>query len=222
MSGDCDEIRALLPELALGIATGDERAFALAHLAGCAQCRKTLSELSDVADELLLLSPGHEPPVGFESRVVERLGGARRPRKWGRILGAAAAAVLLAAGSAGGVFWATRTDRDLASRYRETLAVANGEYFSAAPLYGPRNGRVGHVFGYQGGPSWLFVVVRDPGRRGAYEVVATTDGGRRLSLGRMTVTGGGGSWGSTLPVDFHALSGVDLRRRGHTLLDADF
>jgi len=66
----CDETRALASELALGIADGAERAEALDHLAGCADCRRAVAELTEVTDELLLIAPEHEPPVGFESRVL--------------------------------------------------------------------------------------------------------------------------------------------------------
>src|SRR5205823_8680981 len=72
-SAQCAEIRALLPELALGIADGEERASALEHLGGCADCRRELDELSAIADELVALAPEREPPAGFEGRVIERL-----------------------------------------------------------------------------------------------------------------------------------------------------
>ena len=59
----CEEVRALA-ELALGIAVGDERARVLEHLLACPACRRHLEELSSVADDLLLLAPTQEPPVG--------------------------------------------------------------------------------------------------------------------------------------------------------------
>ena len=73
-SAQCAEIRALLPELALGIADGEERARALEHLGGCADCRRELDELSAIADELVALAPEREPPAGFEGRVIEPIG----------------------------------------------------------------------------------------------------------------------------------------------------
>jgi anti-sigma factor RsiW len=69
----CDEFADQASELALGLLSGDERAAALAHLAGCPACRANLDELSRVADALLLVAPRAEPPVGFESRVLSRL-----------------------------------------------------------------------------------------------------------------------------------------------------
>jgi Putative zinc-finger len=61
----CEQVKELAPELALGIAEGEERAAALRHLSGCARCRQLVSELSAVGDELLLLAPAREPPPGF-------------------------------------------------------------------------------------------------------------------------------------------------------------
>ena len=70
----CDEFAEVAAELALGVLTGRERAAALAHLNGCESCREQVRELTMVGDELLALLPPHEPPAGFESRVLDRLG----------------------------------------------------------------------------------------------------------------------------------------------------
>ena len=70
----CDEFAEVAAELALGVLTGRERAAALAHLNGCESCREQVRELTMVQDELLALLPSQEPPAGFESRVLERLG----------------------------------------------------------------------------------------------------------------------------------------------------
>src|SRR2546430_2327748 len=104
----CAEIRELLPELAAGVAEGEERARALRHLRECADCRRELAALATVADELLTLAPPVEPPRGFEAAVLARIaparpveveapGGSKRP--WRR-LRLVAAAVLVAAISA--------------------------------------------------------------------------------------------------------------------------
>ena len=70
----CDEFAEVAAELALGVLTGRERARALAHLDGCESCREQVRELSMAGDELLALLPPAEPPAGFESRVLERIG----------------------------------------------------------------------------------------------------------------------------------------------------
>jgi hypothetical protein len=49
--------------------------------------RRLADQLTTVADELLTLAPVQEPPVGFESRVIDALGSQRRtPRRLGRRL----------------------------------------------------------------------------------------------------------------------------------------
>ena len=69
---ECARVRELAPELALGIAEGDERAAALQHLAGSAACRHEVSDLAAAADATLLLAPSAEPPTGFETRALAR------------------------------------------------------------------------------------------------------------------------------------------------------
>lgn len=71
---DCTRLHELAPELALGVLTGEERAEARKHLATCPDCREHVLELTSVGDGLLALVPGAEPPVGFEDRVLTRLG----------------------------------------------------------------------------------------------------------------------------------------------------
>jgi Putative zinc-finger len=76
----CGDTRELLPELAAGVAAGDDRARALRHLSGCAACRGELDALAIVADEMVAWAPAVEPPAGFESAVLARLG--PRPGRW--------------------------------------------------------------------------------------------------------------------------------------------
>ena len=145
----CDETRALASELALGIADGAERAEALDHLAGCADCRRAVAELTEVTDELLLIAPEHEPPVGFESRVLARLDPQpvrRRPRRGRRALLMLAPAVASAALASVVVLGVTRDDRQLAGQYRQALSVAHGSSFEAAPLQGPAGTEAGVVY----------------------------------------------------------------------------
>ena len=121
MSGDaqCDEIRVLLPELALGIADGEDRSRALEHAATCADCRRELESLSTVADELLELAPAAEPPAGFETRVLGALHPDRRRarRTFRRPFAFAAVALAAAAITAGITVRALEGDRSLADHY---------------------------------------------------------------------------------------------------------
>jgi hypothetical protein len=214
MTGEmrCDQVRDLASELALGIAEGEERDAALRHLDGCGGCRQLVSELSSVGDELLELAPAHDPPAGFESRVLAAL--AEPPGRWRsrplvqrwRWLAAAAAAVVLAAAlGAGSVLVATAGDRRLAASYQAVLSQGHGAYFLAAPLQGAQ-GRVGTVFGYQGQPSWVMATLQpstpDEGR---FQVVVVTRDGRDLPLGEAEIGGTTGTWGGQLPVDLRAV-----------------
>ena len=70
----CEDFAWVAAELALGVLTGRERAAALEHLDRCDACRKTVRQLSMTGDELLGLLPSIEPPPGFETRVLDRLG----------------------------------------------------------------------------------------------------------------------------------------------------
>jgi hypothetical protein len=220
-SPECRATQELAAELALGILTGEERARALEHLARCPRCRKLVDELSDVADGVVALAPSHEPPVGFESRVIERLEGGATRRRGRRALAAALAAALVAGGAAVVLtLAATGAERELGARYRQTLDVADGYYFTAAPLRQAGRKGAGHVFGYQGSPSWVFVSVSDAARSGRYRIQIVTARGRR-ALGWVRVRAGGGSWGGTLPVDLHDVEAVVLDGGGERLR-ADF
>jgi hypothetical protein len=211
----CAQVRELAPELALGIAEGDERAAALRHLSACAGCRRLVSELSSVGDELLLLAPAAEPPPGFESRVLGRLAAPPRPRgirlpRWRRLAAVAAAAVLAAALGGGSVFLATAGDRRLADGYQAVLRQGQGSFFAAAPLQGP-GGRAGTVFGYQGQPSWAMVTLRPTiAAERRFRVQVLTRDGRYLAAGEAVLGGGQAAWGGQLPVDLSAVRELRL------------
>jgi len=198
MDAPCGETRDVLAELALGVADGEERGRALKHLAGCPDCRAELEKLSDVADELSLLAPHREVPVGFESRVLSRVlpPPAPRRRRWPRLVLAPAAAALAAVGITLAIVW---NDLQAAHHYDAVLQQANGKEFEAYPLYD--NGtQAGTVFSYAGFPSWVQVDV-DPGHRaGRTSAELVTDDGTQIPLGWFRLDARGASGGS-IPVD---------------------
>ncbi|HET7194318.1 MAG TPA: zf-HC2 domain-containing protein [Nocardioides sp.] len=216
----CAEVRELIPELAMGVAPGDERAMALNHLTTCAECRQALEETSEIVDELLLLAPQHEPPPGFDAKVIEAISG-ERPRHWKLSKGLlAAAAILLAATLGAGLArWAGAEDRQLADQYRQTLDVANGDYLRAADLTGAK-GQAGHVFAYQGNPSWVFITVENA-PSGVHRVRYVTKDGVTHWLGVCTVRHGHGSWGTAIDVPVYALDSIELVHDG-SRMTADF
>lgn len=208
----CNEIRLSLAELALGTLTGQERARVLEHLATCADCRHELQSLAEIGDELLLLTPCAEPPVGFESRVLERLLSSNTrefpARRW--IL-ATAALVVAAALGGGAIYLVDRPDRELAQSYRRTLGVAEGTYVAARPLVGSDGRERGYVFGYQGSPSWIFCVLRE-GEGGIYDIEISTDDGASIT-GVMEVADDAGTWHHLLDGDLHDLRSIRLIQR---------
>jgi hypothetical protein len=70
----CAELAEVAAELALGVLTGRERADAVAHLDRCDNCREHVRQLMVTTEGLLGLLPQKEPPPGFETRVLDRLG----------------------------------------------------------------------------------------------------------------------------------------------------
>jgi hypothetical protein len=70
----CAELADVAAELALGVLTGRERAVAIAHLDTCDACREDVRQMMGAAERLRGLLPQAEPPAGFETRVLQRLG----------------------------------------------------------------------------------------------------------------------------------------------------
>ena len=211
----CEEIHNLAPEIALGIADGEERAEALRHLSTCVECRRKVEQLSQVADDLLVLAPVQEPPAGFESRVVEAMGlqaaPRRRPRwlslRWlAPRLGPAVATAAVTAAALIGVY---SDDRETAERYRGVLDQANGQYFQAGPLADESGARAGVAFGYEGSPSWLLVTV-DPAHSDAVKTAELVTRDRRRIPLRSFRLDGRGSWGGAIPVKLYKVASIRL------------
>ncbi len=70
----CAELHDLDAEVALGALTGRGRAAAIAHLGECRACREDVRRLMVIGGQLLELLPPVDPPPGFETRVLERVG----------------------------------------------------------------------------------------------------------------------------------------------------
>lgn len=205
----CGELEGVAPDLALGLLAGAERSDALTHLDGCADCRKVVDELAQVADTMLLLAPGAEPSEGFEGRVLERLGHqrsaalasrqasttkAQRARR--RVLGWAAVAVCVA--GIAGAFLLGRGS----SAEPEELAIAN--------MTTRRGNVVGEAYVHDGESDWLFVAVPEWSKWWSVDDVRYTvevgfvEGGKRVFPNLDLADG---AWGTRLDVDGH-----DVRR----------
>ena len=208
-----DEVRELAPELALGIAAGEQRARALVHMASCTECRSLIEELSRAADELLLLAPGKEPPLGFEQLAVRRVRGMRPGRRL-RWAAAIASVALIASGGTAALMQASSTrDHDLAERYLRLLEGRSKGELIASALRTVDGGPAGQVFAYQGTTNWLFIVVNSATGSGLHDVVLIPRAGPGAMVGRVALVDGRGSWGST--------TGLDLRDLRIQLLSSD-
>jgi hypothetical protein len=213
-SRSCAETRDLLPELAVGVADGEERALALEHTGGCAACRRELEELAVIADDLIAVAPRREPPVGFEGRVLERLRLGQAPRRPVprrlRRLGFAGAVVAAAAAAATAVVLVYSSDHRLASQYRAALQGAHGQYFQSARLRTANGSLVGTVFGYQGSPSWLFYVLDGRYSTGRYTEQIVTRSGTSVTLPPFRLVAA--SWGIVTPIPLRDVARVRLIR----------
>jgi hypothetical protein len=207
----CDQVRELAADLAIGIADGQQRDVVLRHAAACPGCRRLVSELSSVVDDLLLLAPSHEPPPGFAARTLARISPpAARPRATQHFpargrrlprLGVAAAIIAALAVGAGTVYQGTSADRRLADSYRAVLAEGHGSFFAAAPVHGP-TGTAGTLFGYQGHPSWLWATVHMPNAGvQRFNVQLITRDGRHLPAGTAVLGGTHDSWAALISVN---------------------
>jgi hypothetical protein len=207
----CEDLRELAPEIALGIADGEQRETAMLHLADCDECRHLLEEMSQVNDELLTVAPVAEPPVGFETRVMEQLGLTSKPRRRRRAafvmrrLAIPAAAAALTAGALVGYY---HDDHVTASRYKDTLAAAGGSDFIAKPILDPAGKRAGTAFGYEGKPSWVMITVDPAYRAQVRSCEIVTKDGRHIRLAWSAWHNG--SWGGSIPVDVYDIQSIRM------------
>lgn len=204
----CAELEALAAELALGTISGAERAGALDHLAGCAACRQLVEELAGVADRMLLLAPVAEPPPGFESKVLARMGVAapvrelRPPRRRRLVVGIAAVALVAAMSTAGATWLARDSERPV--EVRTALAADNeGRWTCRAVVYGAK-------------PTWLVVSLdRMDGSNNSYSVEALRAGSSSpVPVGSLTLEQGHGTLARTVDVPAGDLQSVRVLDSG--------
>jgi hypothetical protein len=241
----CAEFADAAAELALGVLTGRERARALAHLDRCEECRENVRQLTVTGEELVGLLPAIEPPAGFETRVMERLG-----------LGipAPAPAPVPAPGPARGLSPARRfglkladwtggggTSRGAVSRPRRLLAAAAvaagvvvaglggwglhaatsspaASPLSSAALVTASHQTAGQVYFYDSGSPWLYMSVNIGSRSGT--VICQVEGpdGHVTTVGSFQLTDGYGYWGSPAPATDGPLTGARLVTTTGTVL----
>jgi len=197
----CDELRAIAVDLALDDVTGETRGAALGHLATCDTCRALVSELALVADAVLLAAPEHEPPTGFESRVLHRMlpSTARRSPRRSVVVGIAAAVVAVVIGAGAGAIVAGRDDDG--GRAAPVAAL----------LTSVRSGRVGGTVVLADAPDRMTCTFEDSAFGGAYTVDVRLRDGSTTTVGRFEAGGVPWSWTVPLPVDVHDVRAVVVR-----------
>lgn len=215
----CDAVQDDLPELALGALTGRERAVALAHVETCPDCSALLGRLSFVADRLLDIGEVVDPPVGFESRVYDRVGWAKGPRRRRRYLrfpglsgpvlraGLALASAVVVAFIGFGVGWIGHAGSPSPSP--AALPSSSTHALTTAQLVADGQSR-GEAFVSKGHPDWLLMSVKDAGASGPVTCTVTTANGARMTIGTFQLSSGYGVWGGSLPVSPSELRTVSV------------
>lgn len=238
----CDELADVAAELALGVLTGRERAQAIEHLDRCDACREHVRQLALTGEELLGLLPGIEPPAGFETRVMDRLGssGRRRPRiaaehrlrparehrlgpagkrpsRTRRMLAVAAVALAVVAVGLGG--WGLRGVTPSSSGAGGT---GKSSVYTASLITASHH-TAGSVYLYDGQPGWLYMSVRVGSGNGAVVCQLVSRDGHTTTVGSFWLTGGYGYWGSPDHVDPDSVASARLiTANGKVLATATF
>jgi hypothetical protein len=99
----CSDFDTDSAELALGLLTDPRRSALVEHAVACRRCQARLDDLVAVGDRLVLLAPQVDPPAGFETRALSRMGGpVAADLRWARrsriLTGVAALVATLALG----------------------------------------------------------------------------------------------------------------------------
>jgi hypothetical protein len=194
-------------------------------LASCPACRDRVDAMAHVADQLLLAAPEEEPPIGFESKVLDRVAAERQPaptpihrrRRWAvAALAVAAAAVLFAAALAGiarGV-----TDERNGHRGVEAAMVSFGQ--------GEWICRVTAFAGHGTQPTELVIRLTEPAQTDAiwYTVQAEpANGGAPVPIGTIQINKGRGAIDTTVPLRTGKVRGIRVfDKDGHLTYQASF
>ena len=184
----CPDVREVAPDFAFGILDGEARADVLLHLDHCPTCQRFVSELSETADAMVLLTPEAEPPPGFERRALDRIVETARRRRWRttKLVAATAAAAAILSVVAVRI---VDQNRDPASN----LAAAPTS--ATVPMVGLDDSEVGKVTVVSDGTTMaLDLTVAYALPDGDYNIVLTRSGGPPEALDILHVTGGSGVW----------------------------
>ncbi len=220
----CERYADELAELALGILNGRERAQVLAHVESCPSCHAEMEQLSLAADSLLEVVPGIEPPLGFEVRLMERLGagGAARRlvrRHWRmRQSVLLAACLLLMVGVGIGAGWLARGGPAPAVGRSAFGTGPGGHVVTESLVSGGR--AVGQVVVYRGQTSWLSMSLDDGSWSGSATCEVRLANGKKVPLGNFWLNHGYGAWIVTLPAGTGPIATASVVTPGGVLASA--
>lgn len=244
---DCGELVDMAAELALGVLTGRERAAALAHLDGCPACSEYVRQLTATGEELVQLLPPREPPAGFESRVLDRLGlpvpgpGAqsygpqaavlrahrkgtsrrslRRQSRWPAKRRTLLAAAAVLAVLAGGLGgWEVRSATTSAP-----APVAAASSLRSGTLLTAGHQNAGEVFLFTGRRQWMYAdVYMDNAKTTTVICQLETADGKIATVGSFRLTDGSGYWGGPWPSGAAVTSARLVTPDGTVLASATF
>jgi hypothetical protein len=215
---ECERVEVLAEDLALGWLTGRDRGMVLAHLEHCRTCRNEITELTEAADQVLLLAPRIAPDPGFADHVLDRLALAAgdeipkaRSRRLRPALAAAAAVVALLLMS---LLWSAQQSP---AAVAATMIDGQGQPVGQVSLTADHGTEVQMDL-----PRWSQVFGQYAGAHGtAYWLQVTLDDG---SLVRTRLPlGDDGTWRVTTPADRSRIVTVAIADlAGHRWCHADF
>jgi hypothetical protein len=196
----CDEYADDLGELALGVLTGRDRARALSHVEACPRCAEELEQLSRAADAVVQVAPEVEPPVGFETRVFERMGVAnvrprrRRPVRRYWVPASVAAAVVALAVGLGVALTSSAPPVSNNAQGGVHHALLAGDLWEGGQV-------VGHVETFGGAQPRMQMTLHDSTARGRVRCLVVTDDGVMHWVGTFEASEGYGTWAAPLHVN---------------------
>ncbi|MGC8480115.1 MAG: zf-HC2 domain-containing protein [Acidimicrobiales bacterium] len=204
--GGCEEILGMLPLFGMELLSGDERARVVEHLPHCSSCATRARTYADIGDTLLLLAPSVEPPLGFDVRVLDAIAsepsrrmephpGAvpRRHRRSGsHARGVGLSALLVASALLVGIGIGRTVDAPVTPK-----TVTHAQLTGAVGTYAKELGSITFA---NGTPPWMVVSASHLGYSGSVTCELSLRDGATVRLGHFWISGGSGSWSTTLPV----------------------
>jgi hypothetical protein len=197
----------------------------LRHLAGCPACRDRVDAMAHVADQLLLAAPEEEPPIGFESKVLDRIAAERQQapaqiRRWRRwtvaAVGVAAAVALFAAALAGMAAGRATERASHPGVESAVVSFSQGEWVCRVTAFAGRGTR----------PTELVIRLDEPPQASPiwYTVQAQPTGaGAPVPIGTIHIKDGRGAIDTAVPLHTGKVRGIRVfDMQGHLTYQASF